>query len=91
MARRLITVEDTFQIAGRGLIPAPGILPLDQEVIKIGDPLQLRRPDGVVFLTKIAGIEMIGVSRKDICILLKGLDKDQVPIGTEIWSVDETN
>jgi hypothetical protein len=25
---------------------------------------------------------------KDVCVLLKGLTKEDVPIGTEVWSVD---
>lgn len=92
MARRLCTVEDTFFIEGRGLIPVPGIIPQGEERFRIGDSLLLKRPDGSTVSSAIAGFEMIHwpLPRQDIVILLKGLAKDDVPIGTEIWSVDQS-
>src|SRR5262245_57402296 len=91
MARRLFIVEDSFFIKGRGLIPAPGIIPQGEERFRVGDPIFLKRPDGSTLAWQIGGIEMIhtAVPRRDVVILLSGLDKEQVPIGTEVWSVDQ--
>ncbi len=90
MARRLFIVEDTFFIKGRGLVPVPSIIPRGEERFLVGDPIQLRRPDGSYLAWKIGGIEMIcgTLPRDDLVILLGGLGKDDVPIGTEVWSVD---
>jgi hypothetical protein len=90
MARRLCTVEDTFLIKGRGLLPVPGIAPQGEERFRIGDPILLKRPDGSSLSCQIGGLELIcgGLPREDVVILLKGLDKEDVPVGTEIWSVD---
>lgn len=87
MARRLLVVEDTFLIKGRGLIPAPGVL-RDSGRIRVGDPIELRRPDGTSIAWQIGGIEILdgsAVDKNNTCILLKDLGKDDVPIGTEIW------
>jgi len=90
MARRLFTVEDRFYIDGRGLIPVPGIVPEHGERYRVGDPIELRRPDGSVLRTRIGGIEMINPTpqRSDTIILLRECTKDDVPVGTEVWSVD---
>lgn len=92
MGRRLFVIEDTYFIKGRGLVPVPGILPQSEERFRTGDPIHLKRPDGSCLEWKIGGIEMIhGTpprSRIDVVILLQGLSKDDVPIGTEVWSVD---
>jgi hypothetical protein len=90
MARRFFTVEETFLIHGRGLIPAPGIVPQGEEHFRVGDPILLRRPDGSALRWQIGGLEIIGGGppRVDVVILLKGLGKEDVPIGTEVWSVD---
>jgi len=90
MARRLFVVEDTFYIKGRGLVPVPGIVPEGEERFQVGDPISLKRPDGSALAWRIGGLEMIhtAVPRNDVVILLAGLTKEDVPIGTEVWSVD---
>ena len=90
MARRLFVVEDTFSLKDRRLVPVPGILPESEERFRVGDPIQLRRPDGSCLEWKIGGIEMplVARPRHDVVISLQGLGKDDVPIGTEVWSVD---
>jgi hypothetical protein len=91
MARRLFTVADTFVIRGRGLVPVPGIVPVDDERFRVGDPIQLRRPDGLVVHTRIGGLEMLDPNpSNEVVILLKDLTKQDVPVGTEIWSVGES-
>ncbi len=92
MARCLFVVEDTFHIKSRGLVPLPGIIPQGEERFYVGDPIRLKRPDGTCLEWKIGGIEMIHCTpprpKNDVVILLQGLSKDEVPIGTEVWSVD---
>lgn len=90
MARLLFVVEDTFAIRDRGLVLVPGIAPQGDEVFRIGYPLRLRRPDGSELMTAIGGLEMIGglAHRDAVPILLLGLGKVDVPVGSEVWSVD---
>lgn len=47
MQRKLLTVEDTFLITGRGLIVVPGI-PIDQFPKATDLHVEVRRPDGSV-------------------------------------------
>ena len=90
MARLLFVVEDTFHIEGRGVVPIPGITPVDGEKFRIGDQILLKRPDGSQFGWQISGMELLTPPPPnfDFAILLKGLTKDDVPIGTEVWSID---
>jgi hypothetical protein len=92
MARRLFIVEDAFSIKGRGLLPVPGIVPQGEERFRIGDPIVIKRPDGSRLEWTIGGIEMILCTpprpKTDVVILLKGLNKEDVPVGSEVWSVD---
>lgn len=43
MARLLFTVEDTFMIEGRGLVPVPGIIPEGNEKFMVGHSILLKR------------------------------------------------
>ena len=92
MSRLLFVVEDSFLIKGRGLVPVPGIIPQGEERFRIGDPILFKRPDGSVLRWDIGGIEIFNFvkpfSDPPLGILLKGLDKDALPIGSEAWSVD---
>jgi translation elongation factor EF-Tu-like GTPase len=90
MARRLFTVEDTFTVRGRGLVFVPGIVPQGDERFKVGDPIVLRLPGGKSTLSNIGAIEFLtgAKSRTDVVLLFKELRKEDVPIGTEVWSVD---
>jgi hypothetical protein len=75
-------------IRGRGLVLIPGIVPIGDERFWIGDRLLLKRPDCSEIRTTIGGIELMNpVRNHDFTILLKGLMKEDVPIGTEVWSV----
>ncbi|MGO9112146.1 MAG: CPCC family cysteine-rich protein [Thermoguttaceae bacterium] len=91
MSRHLFTVEDVFLIEGRGIVPVPGIVPQGDERFGIGDPIRLKRPDGSEIAWQIGGLELLSPlpPNKDVCVLLKGLSKGDVPIGTEIWSMNK--
>jgi hypothetical protein len=84
MLRLLFIVQDTFFIEGRGLLPFPGIVPLEDERFYIGDQISLKRADGTEKICSIAGIEMIGCTpsqpHRPLVILFKELTKDDVPI-----------
>ena len=53
MARRIFNVADTFTIRSRGVVLMPGLVPINDERFRVGDPLLLRRPDGSEFCTWI--------------------------------------
>ena len=68
----------------------PGIMPEGGESFRVGDPIRLKRPDGSELDWRIGGLEMICASppRHDVVILIVGLTKVDVPVGTEVWSID---
>jgi hypothetical protein len=85
--RRLMTVEDTFMIAGRGLIvvPAPAI---DECRGPADVTTELRRPDGTILpATLTIGHEFSSpppTVRRWNC-MFKALSKLDIPVGTEVW------
>lgn len=87
MQSKLSTVEDVFPISGRGLIVVPGP-PLDCFASPGEVAVLLRRPDGRV-LDAIAAIavEFQAPPPKEhrYTLILKGVEKSDVPVGTEIW------
>ncbi len=70
----------------------PGYHSRGDECFRIGDPILLKRPDGSCLEWTIGGIERISTStprpEHHVAILLKGLDRDDLPVGSEIWSTD---
>ena len=90
MARKLFVVQDTIFIKSRGVAALPGIVPEGDERFRVGEPIILKRPDGTELSWQSGGLELMHTPRPrgDIVVLLQGLSKDDVPLGTEIWSVD---
>jgi hypothetical protein len=87
--RCLFVVSDTFIIRGRGIVLCPGIIPKGEERFRWGDSVELRRPDGTVLRVKIA-IELLSPTPKDgsfPILLAEPSRKEDVPIGTEVWSI----
>ena len=88
--RHLSTVEDRFEITGRGCVVVPGIphdCPKDIAVRR-GDTIELRKPDGTSLRTRIYEIEFCDGpgKRSDVAFLLPPeITKADVPVGTEIW------
>jgi hypothetical protein len=75
-------------IRGRGLVPVPGIVPVGDERFRAGDPLLLKRPDGSELRTTIGSLEILDPNpTNQVAVLLKELGKEDVPVGTEVWSV----
>ena len=91
MSRLLLTVVDRFLIQGRGLVVVPGITQEDRDRIKVGDPIVLKRPNGSALPWQIGGLELCFENRhpyeppREVRILLVGLGKEDVPVGTEVW------
>jgi hypothetical protein len=85
--KRLLTVEDTFAVTGRGLIVAP--MPALHEIRGPGEvEAELRLPDGTVrTATMSVVVEFIHPTPaiRRWTLTFKTLEKGDVPIGTEIW------
>jgi hypothetical protein len=88
VARRLFTVADTFTVQGRGIVLVPGIDPAEDERFKVGDPLLLKRPDGAEGVVIIGGLEFVHPYPGWIAVLLEESRKEDIPIGTEVWSIE---
>ena len=87
MPRRVFTVADTFTIRGRGVVLLPGLLPIEDERFRIGDVLLLKRTDGTEKRVTISGLDLFS-GTPEVPVLLDGLEKSDVPVGTEVWSID---
>ena len=87
----IMTVDDVFHIeAWGGLIVVPGPLIADGPARREG-PVRLKRPDGSTATATLRMGEIFQTpppkERRWGC-LLKGVDKREVTIGTEIWPID---
>jgi hypothetical protein len=87
--RCLFTVSDCFTVIGRGVVLVPGLKPIGEERFKVGDEIRLRRPDAGDLIVPIAGIELpVPNPENEVLIRVGNLSKEDVPVGTEVWSVD---
>jgi len=91
----LFTVKDTFQIEGKGLILAHGLPGSSTIQVTKGDALLLRKPDLTTLDTNIKEIAMIrylpDVKPEDKAtpiMINKGITKDEIPIGTEVFLIN---
>jgi hypothetical protein len=89
MKRLLLTVTRTEVIRNRGLALMPGIVFQPDEEFCAGDPVVLLRPDGSAVIWRIGSLTVRTPSpwHNDVCIVLKHMTKEDVPVGTEVWSV----
>jgi hypothetical protein len=89
--KRLLTVEDTFAITGRGLMVAP--MPARDEIRGPRDiDVELRLPDGTrrsARLSVLAEFVHPTPSTPRWALMFADLAKSEVPIGTEIWCADD--
>ena len=80
--RHLTTVEEAFVFEGRsGVDIVPGFP--SGATLRIGQPLELRRPDGTVGRSSLRGVGTGGIER--FPVLLEGTKAD-FPPGTEVWT-----
>ncbi len=70
----------------------PELKPIGEERFAAGDPLMLKRPDGTEDVVRADGIELLKPleGHCQAVVMLSGKSKDDVPIGTEVWSVEES-
>jgi hypothetical protein len=92
--RRLIIVTDIIKITGRGICPWP-VVPRELicsdsgERLKVGDPLELRRPDGSASRVKLCALEWPSPDRGGPMLRFEAsVAADEIPLGTEIWTVN---
>jgi hypothetical protein len=83
--RRLLTVEDRFELRSIGLVLAPE--PELHAVVGGRGEAELRRPDGS---RALVDLELLYVSRSDparsaVDGAPAGLSAADVPLGTEVW------
>ena len=85
--QKLLTVEDTFQIEGRGLIVVPGPL-LGDHVGPRELQVELRKPNGTTSHAVLSVMHSFQTpppkEHRWVC-MFKQLSKAEVPLGTEVW------
>ena len=86
--RLLLVVEATFLIRGTELAVLPGFRDEAGERFRIGDPVLLKRPEGSDLATTIGDLARPTPNPNRVWLLwFNGLPKDDVPVGTEVWSM----
>ena len=93
MPTHMFDVAETFDIAGRGLVIATNktFATLDDVVVRIGDSIAIRRSAADDLRTSVVGIEHCDPwtpERIFAFLVPDGITKSDVPIGSQIWSVD---
>ena len=86
----LCTVEEVFEIKGRGCVIAPGLSESTPSHVHIRrrDPISLHRPDGSIVETRIHELEFLDGPNRRTCVpilLPPDITKADIPIGTEVW------
>jgi len=87
---RLIVVSDVFKFRDGTLHLSPTVpfAVADHFRLKVGNNLELRRPDGSIIKATLLGIDVFSPSNWTVGLSLgKTLGKSDVPLGTEIWKV----
>ena len=85
MARLLLTVAGTKASGTGDIALIPGIDFRAGEEFRAGDPIRLKRPDGSVMRWSIGALTVVSRRpwRKDVCLVIKGLSGDDIPVGTK--------
>ena len=91
MSRLLFKIIDTFWLERIGLVVAVDAKCADVCLLRAGDLLELRRPDGSRLETEVAAIPHVrpyDPDRPFSFSLPGGVRKGDVPIGTEVWAAE---
>jgi hypothetical protein len=93
MDRQLIVVANLFEVAGRCIcvlpvVPHALLDPQHGKPLKAGDDLELRRPNGTVIRVTLLGLGWPSPAKGGLIIQLDpSVEKEDIPLGTEIWKV----
>jgi translation elongation factor EF-Tu-like GTPase len=95
----LFTVEDAFQITGRGCVLVPGLSgEPGMPPVKVGSPLRLELADGTIRETHVAGLEMLNFGARPRpaiitapILLPMNIRKEDVPPGTKVFLLADAN
>ncbi len=85
-AGHLFKVAEVFILQGRGPVLRPASPPT--VVIRVGEQVELLRPDGSRISSRVAAIETLCAPPKPctyMFILPSDFPAEDVPVGTEIW------
>ncbi len=85
-AVHLFKVAEVFIIQRRGSVLVPASPPTI--VIRVGERVELLRPDGSRISSRVAAIELLCAPRKPcehVFMLPSDFPAEDVPVGTEIW------
>lgn len=92
MSRCLLTATNVATISGYGIALFPAIEILQGECFREGDPVRLVRPGRSERTTQIGEISLakssIPSSGCEPVLILREMTKEDIPVGTEVWSVD---
>jgi hypothetical protein len=90
MSRRLLVVRRRLWVRDKGLSLEPGFVSIVGERILAGAQVVIHRPDGSMLETMIRGTSTdSGANAGGLTRLWLDLtNKQDVPIGSEIWSID---
>jgi hypothetical protein len=91
MSRLVFKVGDVFSIKGRGivLVAAEPVAKHQCPGCRRGSRIELRRPGLPALRTEV---DAVPISQDSLDIFIRrpsGLSKPDVPVGTEVWLVDE--
>jgi len=84
----LFTIEEVFEVSGRGCVIVPAIVEGADFKIRPRDAIQLRTPEGRTLSTHIGSVEFltpaVGACRMGILLPSDVLIQD-VPKGSDVW------
>ncbi len=92
MGKLLLVVEDSFQFSTRGIIVSPFVSPEAVGTSRSGhkQQVQLVRPDGAEEIVEATFYwEHLNPGGFRFSLFLERGRKEQVPLGTEIWLLDD--
>ena len=91
--RRLMIVTNIVKITGRGIaawpvVPHELICSDSGERLKPGDPVELRRPDGIKSRVQLHSLEWPSPNMGGLILMFgASVTAEEIPFGTEIWTV----
>jgi len=91
MASLIFKVGDVFTIKGRGLVLCPPDRGEAYEgpTIRRGSRIELRMPRRPPLRTEVSGLALRADGFDILIRAPEGFSKEDVPLGTEVWLMDE--